>query len=80
MGSRGSTRAESEPARVRTVGSWSHGSVRILKKPVPAKITGVEDILKQYVEMGELLGYDMESNQEKIQAMLASMGAVRVDP
>ncbi|KAI3779422.1 hypothetical protein L2E82_09140 [Cichorium intybus] len=75
----GPDRATSVPLGARSTSAWSHGSVKILKKRVPVHVTGLEDIMKQYLEMGMLLGYDMESNKEKVKVLLESLGAINVD-
>lgn len=42
-------------------------------------VDDIKDVLKQYFEMGGLLGYDMESNKEWVRKILSSIGVVQVD-
>lgn len=34
--------------------------------------------MNQYVEMGRLLGYDMEGNKDKVKQILGSIGVIQV--
>nr|KAJ0219586.1 hypothetical protein LSAT_V11C300119750 [Lactuca sativa] len=52
-------------SKIKCNSAGSHGSSRLLKKPVLADIEDISKIMKQYVEMGKLLGYDMEGNKDK---------------
>nr|KAJ0213406.1 hypothetical protein LSAT_V11C400215910 [Lactuca sativa] len=56
--------------------STSHGSSKILKKKVLV-VVDIENVLKQYFEMGGLLGYDMETNKEQVKKILSSIGVVQ---
>lgn len=42
-------------------------------------IKDIVDIMKQYVEMGGLLGYDTKGNKDKIREILASIVVIQVD-
>lgn len=47
--------------------SWnSNGSSNLLKKRVSTNVNHTTDMMKQYIEMGGLLGYDMEANRESL--------------
>ncbi|CAH1442237.1 unnamed protein product [Lactuca virosa] len=59
--------------------SGSHGSSKLLKKKVLVGVEDIEDVLKQYFEMGDLLGYDMKSHKDKVSKILSSIGVVQVD-
>lgn len=49
----------------------------ISNKPY-AYVEDISDIMKQYVEMGRLLGYDREGNKDKVKQILASIGLIQV--
>ncbi|KAL4573164.1 hypothetical protein LXL04_019961 [Taraxacum kok-saghyz] len=69
-GKRDDVRAESEPIMFKSASSGSNCSFKILKRRVPVKINSIEDVMKQYLGMGSLLGYDMEGSKEKVQEIL----------
>ncbi|CAH1419764.1 unnamed protein product [Lactuca virosa] len=57
----------------------SHGSSKLLKKRVLAEVDDIEGIMKQYFEMGGLLGYDMENSKNKVRQILSNIGVIQVD-
>ncbi|CAI9299522.1 unnamed protein product [Lactuca saligna] len=59
--------------------SGSHVSSTLLKKRVLMGVEDFEDVLKQYFEMDDLLGYDMKSHKDKVSKILSSVGVVEVD-
>ncbi|CAH1453334.1 unnamed protein product [Lactuca virosa] len=63
-------------SKIKCNSASSHGSSRLLKKWVPDDIEDISDIVKQYFEMGKLLGYDMEGNKDKVKQILASIGVI----
>ncbi|CAH1431366.1 unnamed protein product [Lactuca virosa] len=65
-------------SKIKSNSASSHGSSRLLKKRVSANIEDISDIMKQYVEMGRLFGYDMEGNKDKVKQILASIGVIQV--
>ncbi|CAI9288683.1 unnamed protein product [Lactuca saligna] len=56
--------------------STSHGSSKILKKKVLVVVDDIKDVLNQYFEMDGLLGYDMETNKERVKKILSSIVVV----
>ena len=57
----------------------SHGSSKLLKKRVPISVDGISDVITQYFEMGNLLGYDMDGNKEQVCQIFSSIGVIQVD-
>lgn len=43
-----------------------HCSSKPLIKQVSANVNDIEDVMKQYIQMGGVLGYDMEGNMETV--------------
>ncbi|CAH1435947.1 unnamed protein product [Lactuca virosa] len=78
-GERASDSLSQPPGFRRKKSSSSCGSTKLLKKKVPVVVDDIGDVLKQYFEMGGLLGYDMESNKDRVKKILSSIGMVQVD-
>ncbi|KAI3508948.1 hypothetical protein L1887_23970 [Cichorium endivia] len=72
VGSRGS---KSDSLLYRGRRSNSLGSIKSYMKRVPVDVDTINDVMAQYMEMGNLLGYDMESNKLKVEKMLGRSGA-----
>ncbi|KAI3753509.1 hypothetical protein L2E82_25564 [Cichorium intybus] len=75
VGSRGS---KSDSLLYRGRRSNSLGSIKSNMKRVPADVDTINDVMALYMEMGNLLGYDMESNKLKVEKMLGRPGAFKV--
>ncbi|KAI3708612.1 hypothetical protein L2E82_37908 [Cichorium intybus] len=58
--------------------SNSLGSIKSNMKRVPTDVDNINDVMAQYMEMGKMLGYDMESNKQKVEKMLGRSGAFKV--
>ncbi|KAI3790361.1 hypothetical protein L2E82_03344 [Cichorium intybus] len=75
VGSRGS---KSDSFLYRDRRSNSLGSIKSNMKRVPTDVDNINDVMAQYMEMGKMLGYDMESNKQKVEKMLGRSGAFKV--
>ncbi|KAI3740675.1 hypothetical protein L2E82_31145 [Cichorium intybus] len=75
VGSRGS---KSDSLLYRGRRSNSLGSIKSNMKRVPRDVDNINDVMAQYMEMGKMLGYDMESNKQKVEKMLGRSGVFKV--
>lgn len=59
--------------------SNSHGFSKFLKKRAPISVDNIYNVMAQYFQMGNLLGYDMDGNKEKVRQFFLSIGVIQVD-
>ncbi|KAI3780707.1 hypothetical protein L2E82_10695 [Cichorium intybus] len=70
----GSGGSKSDSLLYRGRRSNSLGSIKSNMKRVPTDVDNINDVMAQYMEMRKMLGYDMESNKQKVEKMLGRSG------